>query len=867
MNTTMRSAIFDKEPSKPLSESRPKSYLKNASPVSTHTNNNAIYKKAKSSSPYIGNGSYKNMINNNTNSNFNKSTKSTLSKINSNVNSTSTSIQRSIKTTPSNNTPASKNGATKSNNTNGSITYSNSQWNFDEMLNSYNDNGLLPNILSPTLPPQFFDSDEETVNLKRVPRITPDDSDEDDNNNEDSNAIDVHDIDMESNHDIDMMNRNDDNDSCVKTSHISSNKRTSSPNKRTLSPNKRTSSPKSKESKTTIHSDDENLPLSMLSPTLPSIFNTKSLSTNLNGLSTDSKIVQPTPKKPSKKPVFKDANLENNDNDMKLKTESKKQNLKQKAKPLKVRVRWINKIDDPKVPRFLLRINFDSNDKLKTTFASTSDNEPTGLGIMIKEDNFKQKAKIRKEEEKEREIEIERKEKVNIRREEEKDKDIETQRREKEKEKENEKENEKEIDKERKKKKEKERERQKDRESKKMENEQIHKIQHREIEETLEVSKENHEKLQERQKQKQIKEKESKKQRSDLKSNEIIAKDIKVEPRETPKILSDEKRRKTEQLEKLNQDLLRNEEVRLNTIERIRVEKNQSPVLSKYHSKTELTKAEKDEYKATLISKKNHWIKIAKDIDQQFKESSSDKNLKIAMKFDSILLYMISYDYDEKLKLISNILPSERYWNLMYQDLNNFILYLKDYYERIDSQKKVKTYVSFLIGLLYQTKSITLKRINAILKKVIESYIEKKSNSDKSNDGEFLNELNNKIIELQQQSINNHNSMTENFAKAQPYLSNSPTISINFPKTWYNRAPKLNPNQTSETSLSPGSNNFYLPINIYSNMSEMSGLIFCCVREFIEIFLTEGQSKDDTKRYKLKSSLKGAPDENFHKVK
>lgn len=63
-------------------------------------------------------------------------------------------------------------------------------------------------------------------------------------------------------------------------------------------------------------------------------------------------------------------------------------------------------------------------------------------------------------------------------------------------------------------------------------------------------------------------------------------------------------------------------------------------------------------------------------------------------------------------------------------------------------------------------KAIILKQVNSVFQKVIDLYIFKKKNH--KNDP--LNELNNKIIELQQSTINNYNKSIANFAKAESFF-------------------------------------------------------------------------------------------------
>ena len=320
----------------------------------------------------------------------------------------------------------------------------------------------------------------------------------------------------------------------------------------------------------------------------------------------------------------------------------------------------------------------------------------------------------------------------------------------------------------------------------------------------------------------------------------------------------DRKQIKEEQLKQLNSDVLQKEQAQLTDLERLRILKSQSPlILNKL--KLSFSEKEKEEFKANLISKKNYWIKIAK---QTKAESDKTKNpiLSIVISIDALLLYMIAYDYDEKLKLIAELLPLERYWNSLYQDCSNLIVLLKQQIsttnEKSSSRTPLTEYIQLFTGILYQMKAIILKQVNSVFQKVIDLYIFKKNNH--KNDS--LNELNNKIIELQQSTINNYNKSIANFAKAESFFSMTSQVSVNFPKTWYNKSPHMNPIQTYETSFVPGGDNYFLPIGMYSDLREISGFMFSCLREFSELFLSTKNNSDKAgTTYILQSGLKGAP--------
>lgn len=167
-------------------------------------------------------------------------------------------------------------------------------WKLDDLIATYQDSGVLPPILSPTLPNEKERSSslEEKVKLEKK---------------EEKRTI--------------------------ETEH---------------------NSPSPLKQKNYDSEPDENIPLSLLSPTLPSIFDS-------------------TPKPPPKKP----------------------------EKPPKVR--WINKLNDTNKPRFLLRIAFGS--QARRTLAKMDDKKEdlAGLGIITSEEPNKRDERKRLEEEKNKE--------------------------------------------------------------------------------------------------------------------------------------------------------------------------------------------------------------------------------------------------------------------------------------------------------------------------------------------------------------------------------------------------------------------------------------------------------------------------------
>lgn len=622
----MRSAIFDKDPSRPVSDSRnpasrPRPFVSNSASANTQ------HKKAKSSSPYIGNlpetGTKPPRLQNARNSSSRADIDGPLG---------SRGPPDSASTAPS--------------------TSANLTWNFDEMVNSYNEKGSLPPLLSPTLPAQYS---SKTDKSKKTPRISPDRSDSEPPGDSDPEAA---------------------------------------------------------------ERDNDDIPLCMLSPTLPSIFDKQTA------------LVQPIPKKPDNTTLIDMADVS--------------------GKQGSVSLRWINKLADVKRPRFLVRMNFESSAQYRSKLGPGYA-QPTklqGLGILT-DGNSKRGSQEAEEREKPREKEIA----------------------------------------------------------------------PREHEERRKIEREDRQKTEREEREKESRRKE-------------VAKTEKPKPEED--LVKKEKDQRKPDISKP----VKKETPRPDSFKQNKLPPPKLPEKPSLH---------KEDVKNNLNNKKNYWIKIARTCQRQA-EQTQDLVLSLVMNLDSIILFMISYDYDEKLKRIADILPSERYWVSAYSDITALIDQLEKSRSSIDTQSKLRNYIPFFIGLLYQSKTAVLRRANSILQKVIDLYTKKSSHGD-------IGELNGKIIELQQQCMANFSSMISDTAKGQEYISKSPSISINFPKTWQRRSPQMNPHEGSDASLFPGGDKYYLPIGIYSDIREVSGLLFNSLKEFSETVLTE---KENVVRYKLQSGQKGS---------
>lgn len=230
------------------------------------------------------------------------------------------------------------------------------------------------------------------------------------------------------------------------------------------------------------------------------------------------------------------------------------------------------------------------------------------------------------------------------------------------------------------------------------------------------------------------------------------------------------------------------------------------------------------EYRSKLIQRKNHWIQLAKETSQKSSGTSNSK-LSIVIRFDSIVLYMIAYDFEEKIKLVSDMLPLERYWSLLLKECKELIEVLK-----LEPLSELR---DAFIGVLHSIRGVLLKRVNTILQKVINLYLQKKKETES-----YGENLSSKIIELQQQYISNCEQVVTEFQSNAKY-DFSAILSQNFPKTFENRLRKMStlPNKPKPdiTGFVPSTDKYYLPIGVYSDLQEIAGLTYTCLKEYLEI--------------------------------
>lgn len=225
--------------------------------------------------------------------------------------------------------------------------------------------------------------------------------------------------------------------------------------------------------------------------------------------------------------------------------------------------------------------------------------------------------------------------------------------------------------------------------------------------------------------------------------------------------------------------------------------------------------------KTAIANGKSNWLKLAKETKAKVPKARNRIQMTLAW-LDGLLVQMVANDYDERLKLLNDVLPSERLWRNMLDDINDFI---KTLLHEKEKNKQHEDFYTLVQCMLYHTNALVLKRINNILTKVIDLYTKRNDNG--------TTEITNKVVELQHQVVHNANLILDYLLSGNPNYMMS-TISSKFPKTWYHRTNNIQNLTKQVADLRPTSNTYYLPLGSYSSLSDISALTHNILREFIE---------------------------------
>lgn len=217
------------------------------------------------------------------------------------------------------------------------------------------------------------------------------------------------------------------------------------------------------------------------------------------------------------------------------------------------------------------------------------------------------------------------------------------------------------------------------------------------------------------------------------------------------------------------------------------------------------------------IKHKTYWIKLAKET--KFMASQTEGMLSLIIELDSLVLFTISYDYDDKLKTKMKIPPMDRYWYSLIDEVKNTIQKIESVYLTIKKYEPIKNYLRCFVSILHKFVIIILQRSNTIYEKLAdnESEISKK-------------------FTWQNKILDNHKIIEEIYRTSEIICPNlNLFVKANFPQIWLNRCKNLadfKPNN----KVVPVTNNYYLPLSLYSTISEFVSFFHHLITAFIPVY-------------------------------
>lgn len=209
------------------------------------------------------------------------------------------------------------------------------------------------------------------------------------------------------------------------------------------------------------------------------------------------------------------------------------------------------------------------------------------------------------------------------------------------------------------------------------------------------------------------------------------------------------------------------------------------------------------------LNRKNYWAQLAKEASHKWR-THEDPRVAAVVGVDSILLYMIAYEYDDSLHA-TDMVTGERNWHKLVHNCTEVIASLEG--AGCEFQ-----------GVLHLTQAMILKKVNSILQAQI---LQCRSQPDSDI---------NHIVQLQDRALRNWQLIEERFRLA----AQSGPMLQHFPKTWVNRLPAIPspPDSDSAANFVPSRQGNYLPLGIYSDLREVAGVLFSCARETIDSLST-----------------------------
>ncbi|CAN3374664.1 hypothetical protein DIURU_000060 [Diutina rugosa] len=223
------------------------------------------------------------------------------------------------------------------------------------------------------------------------------------------------------------------------------------------------------------------------------------------------------------------------------------------------------------------------------------------------------------------------------------------------------------------------------------------------------------------------------------------------------------------------------------------------------------------------IANKNHWLGLARTAKTQCLEKESDDVRALVAGLDAVLMYIISHDIDERIRVATNGLPSERHWRALDADIKAVIQRLA---KANPPHSSLAEFFNLFTKLLHTCRAVIQLRIHSVLRKVAASYNAKGTEQ--------------KVISVQSEALKAYDNFSDCLVAAKPASIYS-LVPSRLPQTFRRKQTSLEkpPSESRvdpKDRIRPSKASFYLPIGPYSTLSEMAGLLYSATNEFIEIF-------------------------------
>lgn len=229
-----------------------------------------------------------------------------------------------------------------------------------------------------------------------------------------------------------------------------------------------------------------------------------------------------------------------------------------------------------------------------------------------------------------------------------------------------------------------------------------------------------------------------------------------------------------------------------------------------------------DMNEASEASAKEYWLKVAKDIQSNGEKLTSRHSmLLLVYQFDWILCLLIAHGQDG----VDS--SSERHWYALRNEIPPLVQRIEKYVKTNNVDDK-KPYLTFLVGILLTIKALILKRVNSILKSSVEGYFDQKDPNA---------QMMNKVINLQKRIISNQQQSEDDLAESQACFTKCGSPAKLFPKSWEFRKNAFQ--RQSSFVLTPSTDKYFLPLGVYSDLREGCAYLYCCVREFLDLYYSE----------------------------